>query len=247
MQQTMEPVTRPEWMPPRLSTVDLIRWATSIYCRALDKLNERQAKKGLKPKAIPDKWTVKAPGSFDRLGGGMIGVYSQTAGISCVARTVACVDVCYAGADWFVNDRWNHTASNFEFTDAAMAHASNLMAWLTDPRGWERQLDSQLTILELQGVKYFRINGAGDLLPGQPEAWQRLISRHQKLYCWGYTRSWADNELLPPILSLANKSNMSLWASVDRVNINYWLDVGMPLGLAAVLVNGEADFYLPAN
>jgi len=212
------------------------------YAHAMDRANATRAQKGRRLSVMPERFAVRASGNFKKLGGAMVGVYSQTAGLSCIAYTASCLPVCYAGGNFFINNNWLKGATNFLFPDGAMAHSANLIAWLENPTEWEQALDAQLSTLALQGIKYFRINGAGDLLPGQAEAREKLVGRHRKIHFWGYTRSWADSTLLASILELGREPNISLWASLDRVNINYWLDLGMPLGLAAILVREERDY-----
>ena len=236
------PTIAPKWMPRPLSRDALLNSAMIAYAHAMDRANATRAQKGRRLSVMPERFTVRASGNFKKLGGAMVGVYSQTAGLSCIAYTASCLPVCYAGGNFFINNNWLKGATNFLFPDGAMAHSANLIAWLENPTEWEQALDAQLSTLALQGIKYFRINGAGDLLPGQAEAWKKLVGRHREIHFWGYTRSWADSTLLASILELGREPNISLWASLDRVNINYWLDLGMPLGLAAILVREERDY-----
>ena len=228
--------------PTAYNRVALLQWAIDVYGAAHAKINESRERRNLKPQPYPASFGVKVSRDFEKLGGALVGVYNQTAGLSCVAYTKACLTDCYAGADWFINGTWKSDASRFIFPSGAARHAQNLIAWLEDPEKWETDLCRQLCVLQLEGIKYFRINGAGDLLPGQAEAWLRLVKRHPRLFFWAYTRTWADPDMMPGLLALKAEPNFSLLASVDRVNVNLWIDRGMPLEVATVLVNEDKDY-----
>jgi hypothetical protein len=75
-----------------------------------------------------------------------------------------------------------------------------------------------------QSVAYLRIHASGDFDSAEYiTKWQEIATRCRKTTFWAYTRSWteqaaevAGEDLITPLLKLAELPNLQLWFSCDR-------------------------------
>lgn len=137
---------------------------------------------------------------------------------SCPGATSVCESICYAGklekiykgVKNVLLDNWNQLTSE-------------------DFHGQVRLLDEMISEFVAEcdkrnGTKKFRIHWDGDFFSiDYAMAWATVIARYPDVEFWVYTRSFTPTLNVIPIL--AGIPNLSLYLSVDRVNLPYAKDI----------------------
>lgn len=128
---------------------------------------------------------------------------------SCPGQTSVCEKVCYAGKleKIYKGVRENLTFNWNQLKDADLPTMVTLLdEMITD---FEAECDKK------NGTKKFRIHWDGDFFSDDyAVAWATVIIRHPNVKFWAYTRTFGVVEHLTDI------SNLSLYLSVDRDNLN---------------------------
>ncbi len=120
--------------------------------------------------------------------------------VTCPGASTMCRTECYA------------KKGHFHYATVKNAHLRNYKFSTTS--GFT---DWFISTLQSNFVRVLRIHVGGDFYSvDYTRKWQQIVKARPDIQFFGYTRSWRVDAILPELIALSRRPNMSLWWSIDR-------------------------------